>query len=175
MDFRPATAGDIEAIANLHAESWRRHYRGAYRDEFLDNGVHADRRAVWTERLSAPSADRVTLVADDGAVAGFVHVVVDDDPTWGSLIDNLHVATAAKRQGVGRELMARATAEALTKATSRRVYLWVLEQNLDAQAFYQAVGGEYAGREEITPQGGGTVIRLRYVWPDGGKLANGTR
>lgn len=171
MEFRPASAGDIEAIANLHAESWRRHYRGAYRDEFLDGEVYADRRAVWTDRLSAPSALSVTLVAVDGAVEGFVHVVVDDDPEWGSLIDNLHVSHGAKRRGIGRELMTRAATESLPKATSRRIYLWVLEQNHNAQAFYKAVGGEYAGREEHTAQGGGTIIGLRYAWPDGGKLA----
>lgn len=175
MDFRSATAGDIEAIATLHAESWRRHYRGAYRDEFLDGEVYSDRRSVWTERLSAPSAESVTLVADDGAVEGFVYVVVDDDPTWGSLIDNLHVSHSSKRRGIGRELMARAAAESLTKASSRRIYLWVLEQNHNAQAFYQAVGGEYSGREEHTAQGGGIIVGLRYAWPDGGKLAQAVR
>jgi hypothetical protein len=29
---------------NLHADSWRRHYRGAYADAFLDGDVLADRR-----------------------------------------------------------------------------------------------------------------------------------
>lgn len=38
--FRPARATDSEAIAVLHADSWRRHYRGAYSDAFLDGDVY---------------------------------------------------------------------------------------------------------------------------------------
>jgi hypothetical protein len=40
---RAASAHDLDAIATLHADSWRRHYREAYRDEFLDVDVVADR------------------------------------------------------------------------------------------------------------------------------------
>src|SRR5580658_5429744 len=30
LSYRTAHAGDAQAIAGLHADSWRRHYRGAY-------------------------------------------------------------------------------------------------------------------------------------------------
>ena len=40
------------AVATLHAESWRAHYRGAYRDEYLDGEVVQARIRVWKERLS---------------------------------------------------------------------------------------------------------------------------
>lgn len=175
MEIRPATADDIEGIAMLHAESWRRHYRGAYRDEFLDGGVYDDRRSVWTQRLAEPSVPTITLVADNGDLAGFVHVVLDEDPTWGSLIDNLHVQYATKRRGIGRALMAKAAAETLTRTSTRQLYLWVLEGNHGAQAFYEAVGGEYAGSKEVVPAGGGRITGLRYIWPDGGKLADAAR
>lgn len=167
MDIRPATAADIDGIAGLHAESWRRHYRGAFADEFLDGDVHADRRAVWADRLTAAESTvpAVTLVADDdGAVGGFVHVVLDDDPVWGSLVDNLHVAYGVKRRGLGRQLMARAAAATHARASSARLYLWVLEGNTDAQAFYAALGGRFAGRETSVPPGGGTIVGLRVVW-----------
>jgi hypothetical protein len=72
MDYREATAADAAAIAGLHADSWRRHYRGAYLDSFLDGDVIADRMAEWADRLSRPAPDRYTVVADlGGAVAGF--------------------------------------------------------------------------------------------------------
>jgi ribosomal protein S18 acetylase RimI-like enzyme len=32
MEYRQAAASDVVAIARLHADSWRRHYRGAYLD-----------------------------------------------------------------------------------------------------------------------------------------------
>ncbi len=52
LEYRLATAADADAIAELHARSWRENYRGAYRDEFLDADLVAERRGVWRERLA---------------------------------------------------------------------------------------------------------------------------
>jgi hypothetical protein len=46
MRFREATGADAMAVAMLHAESWRVHYRGAYRDEYLNGDVVEDRIRV---------------------------------------------------------------------------------------------------------------------------------
>ena len=39
LQFRFGDRRDANAIAALHADSWRRHYRGAYSDAFLDGDV----------------------------------------------------------------------------------------------------------------------------------------
>jgi ribosomal protein S18 acetylase RimI-like enzyme len=173
MELRPATAQDSTAIALLHADSWRRNYRGAYTDDFLDGDVEADRRTVWAERLTDPSVDQRTIVAEiDGGLVGFVHLICDDDPEWGTLIDNLHVIHDRKGQGIGTVLMT-AAAQALLDArpASPRIYLWVLEQNTAAQAFYEARGGERVGHGIVEPPGGGpTSIKFRYAWPDAATL-----
>jgi hypothetical protein len=36
---------------------------------------------------------------------GLAHTVLDDNPTWGALLDNLHVVYGLKRQGVGTRLL----------------------------------------------------------------------
>jgi hypothetical protein len=88
-------------IAALHADSWRRHYRGAYSDAFLDGDVIADRIATWSERLRAPDPRRQTILAENtGGLIGFAHIAFDDDPNTGALLDNLHVANGHKRRGV---------------------------------------------------------------------------
>lgn len=167
MEFRDATQHDIEAIAALHAESWRRHYRGAYSDEFLDGEVFEDRRAVWTERLTRSSPlDRTAVAEHEGVIAGFVHTILDHDPVWGALLDNLHVAPQQHRRGVGAQLMARSAAAVLSRAESAGLYLWVLDSNRAAQAFYQAQGGECVGPEVSEPPGGGRIVAFRYVWRD---------
>jgi hypothetical protein len=83
LRFRTADAGDAEQIAVLHTDSWRRHYRGAYADSFLDGDITTDRRTVWSSRLAAP-AGTVTILAElaDRPV-GFIHVVFDHDPSPG--------------------------------------------------------------------------------------------
>src|SRR5215470_14190630 len=106
-DCRPAEVRDVGAIAALHADSWRRNYRGAYLDSYLDGDVATDRLVVWRERITCPDTSFRTIVAErDGVFAGFAHVNLDDDPTWGALLDNLHVAHELKGQGVGTRLMA---------------------------------------------------------------------
>ena len=52
QQFRLAGPADAKAVANLHADSWRRYYRGAYSDGFLDDDVVADRLAVWSGRAA---------------------------------------------------------------------------------------------------------------------------
>ena len=175
MIFRQASIPDIEAIAALHTESWQRHYRGAYLDSFLDGDVLTDRLAVWHARLTAPSAAHFTIGAfQSDALVGFVHMILDEDPHWGTLLDNLHVTYRLKRHGIGRRLLTEAARELVQRCPANsRFYLWVLDQNTAAQAFYAACGGI---RVETTLCGpfpcGGRALGHRIAWPDAAVLAS---
>src|SRR5215470_8002782 len=82
LRFRAACPGDAHAIAGLHAESWQRHYRGAYSDAFLDNDATGYLRPLWTERLAIPNPQARTILAEhDGAVVGLVHTILGEDAT----------------------------------------------------------------------------------------------
>ncbi len=173
MRFRLADESDAEAVAVVHADSWRRHYRRAFSDSFLDGDVESDRLVVWTQRLASGDARLRTFVAEDEGVVGlvgFVHTVLDADPTWGALVDNLHVVSGRKRGGVGTRLLGLAGADAVERGTG--LFLWVLEQNADARAFYAARGGECVERADVPPPGGvagrltGSPVGLRYAWRD---------
>jgi GNAT superfamily N-acetyltransferase len=168
ITYRDATAADSAAVAHLHADSWRRHYRGAYADEFLDGPVWDDRVALWSERLSQPGTTTSTIVAEcGGEMVGLVHTVFDDDPTWGALLDNLHVTFAMKGTGIGTQLMSRSAATLRQHAEEQPLYLWVLAQNTAGQAFYDARGGTCVERRSRHPQPGDA---LRYAWPEPSRL-----
>jgi len=165
--YRTATAGDVDAIAQLHADSWRWAYRGIYSDAFLDNDVFAERMSEWSERFATPLPNQRTTVAElDGTLMGFVHTILDDDPTWGALLDNLHVRFAQKRTGVGTRLMAESARAVLDDAPGTGLYLWVLEENRAAQSFYDARGGACVERVVHPAPDGGSAPVLRFVWPD---------
>lgn len=154
----------MPAIGLLHADSWRRNYRGAYSDDYLDHEVFADRLAVWTERLTDPPDDTGTVVAHvEAEIVGFAHVVFDHDPEWGALLDNLHVTHDLKGLGVGTKLMAEVARAVLDRSHPTSLYLWVLEQNLAGQSFYNARGGQNVERVSRDPDPG---HRLRYWWSD---------
>ena len=55
VQYRKASASDARAVAALHADSWRRHYRGAYSDAFLDYEALELLGRTWSERLTAPT------------------------------------------------------------------------------------------------------------------------
>jgi GNAT superfamily N-acetyltransferase len=125
--------------------------------------------AVWTERLREPDPRSHTIVAQDGErLVAFVHTVFEADPVWGALVDNLHVVHGEKRRGLGSQLLAMSARAVLERDTA--LYLWVLEQNVDAQAFYTARGGACVERAPVPPPGGiasrlnGSPVGLRYAW-----------
>lgn len=176
--LRPAGPDDADTVARLHADSWRRHYRGAYTDAFLDGDVVADRRSVWAARLAAPGHS-LTVLAESGAgsgagseALGFVHVAFNKDACWGSLVDNLHVTHDRRRTGIGTALLVRAAGSVTERAAGGAMYLWVLEQNTAAQAFYRALGGVIVETAAVPPPGGvparlnGSPLGHRVVWPD---------
>ena len=178
LRWRSATIDDAERIAALHADSWRRHYRGAYADAFLDGDVVADRRAVWATRLAAPAGTGTVLAEYGDRLVGFVHVRFDDDPRWGSLVDNLHVVPDRQRTGIGTGLLGRAATAVTERAAGTGMYVWVLEQNVAAQRFYRAYGADRGQAVPVTPPGGdpsrlnGSPRKLRMIWPDAARLGH---
>lgn len=156
INYRDATAADCDAIAALHADSWRRHYRGSFSDAYLDGDIDTDRRAVWRERLHRPQPTQLVIVVEaEGRLAGFVCAFRRQHAVWGTLIDNLHVRADLKRGGVGRALMKNAGVALQSVEPDCGVYLSVLHENTDAQAFYARIGGLDAVTEmEDTPDGG---------------------
>ncbi len=166
MNFREGTVDDAEAIAALHADSWRRAYRGMYSDEFLDGDLLGERSAVWLERLERPSPSQVVILGVEGnELAGFVCGYGGDDAVWGSLIDNLHVNHRFRRRGVGAALMARVAEAFEGSHPDAGVYLWVFEANHGAREFYERLGAANAETvpSEFHAAHGGPVCR--YVWP----------
>jgi GNAT superfamily N-acetyltransferase len=182
VSFRLAEAADADSVAGLHAASWRRFYRGAYTDAFLDGDVLADRREVWSGRLTMQGPGSVTVLAEaDGELVGFIHLVLDEDDKWGSFVDNLHVTHTRHGHGIGSALITRAAQVVRERGTSPSMYLWVLEQNTAAQAFYCARGGRSAERAFVQSPAGvpnridGRPVKLRFVWPDVRELSAGSR
>ena len=172
VEYLNATDRDADSIAALHADSWRRHYRGAYLDSYLDGDVVTDRQTVWRSRLAQPKENQFTVIACHGdEVLGFAHTVVDEDPRWGSLLENLHVRSDLKRTGMGSRLLSESAQRLLRLRTEGSLYLWVLDQNTAAQAFYDARGGSRVETQLRGPfPGGGRAMGHRYHWTNPTRL-----
>lgn len=168
LSIRPGTAADAASIARLHAESWRRTYRGLFSDAFLDGPVYAERESLWTRRLTTwdPARNVVLMAEDETGLLGFASVLLDTEPSWGARLDNLHVHPERKGGGCGRELMCAAARWVLSTGQADQLHLMVFEGNVPARGFYDAMQGECVERREVTVEDGTRLFELRYLWRD---------
>jgi len=176
MRIREANENDAEAIARLHAASWRIAYRGALSDAYLDGSMEAERIEVWRERFAMPAENQYVAVAESqGQIVGFVCAYGGHDAQWGTFLDNLHVAPELKRQGVGTQLMGRLASWSARAYPGQGVYLWVLQSNAAARRFYHHMGGKDVGSDVWTPPDGSALPKTRIAWRETrALLANST-
>jgi ribosomal protein S18 acetylase RimI-like enzyme len=112
-------------------------------------------------------------LAFDGAnLVGFVCAYGAHDPERGSFVDNLHVARASKRHGIGASLMRQAGAWLACLYPDGGVYLWVLGVNDSARRFYESLAARNAGTSTVEAHGGAVLRSCRYTWPRAERLSS---
>jgi GNAT superfamily N-acetyltransferase len=174
MRFRPAAQADAHRIAELHAQNWRVHHRGFHSEEYLEHHLLEERRRVWLGRLLAPAPNQFVVLAETaGALAGFACAFGADDATWGSLLDNLHVRAEDQGKGVGTALIGEVSAWCRDCYPGSGLYLWVLEQNERARAFYRHLGAREEDRQIFAAPEGAPMHVRRYVWASPPNIARG--
>lgn len=163
-----AGAQDVEAIAQLHAASWRASYAQTLplADAGLGERLRDTHEALWRNRLARTDdpALRVWKACydeDASALAGFVCALSGTD---GILLDNLHVAPERQGCGIGRALFDTARTWAHALAPKAVMYLWVLAGNTRARGFYDHLGGTCGEAHPIELAPGLTVPAIRYAW-----------
>lgn len=165
--IREAVFEDHDAIAKLHADSWRLNYRGIFSDAWLDNEVERDRYNTWYKRFKEPAVNQYAVVAlVDEKLAGFACLFLDDDKVFGSLLDNLHVSAVFQKSGVGKRLMIECAKAITGKANNRKMYLWAYELNRNARLMYEHVGGICYETIETLTEDRMKAKACRYTWAD---------
>jgi ribosomal protein S18 acetylase RimI-like enzyme len=161
VSIRSAGVADADAIAALHAASWRSAYRGIFKDDTLGPSLDGERREHWRAKLTAMASDDTVLVADG---QGFIAVWAKGDTGFGAYIDNLHVRPDRRSAGLGRRLLGAAMQRVATRG-ERRAYLWVFDANTRAIDFYCRLGGEIV-EQDLDEVDGQPVPHSRIAWND---------
>lgn len=145
VHIRLANDNDAAGIASVHVAAWQAAYRGLMPDHVLDT-LNTDERAhQWRRWLR--HADRPTIVADvDGTLAGFCNLRPADDREM--QLTAIYVLPDAWGRGYGGRLCERAIEEARDRGCSS-IFLWVLEANSRARAFYERMGFTFTGETRI--------------------------
>ena len=166
ITLRRAGPDDWEAVAAIHAASWRSAYRGIFADSYLNDEAPEERRAFWRVALARmdPEQDAVFLAEDEaGAAVGFACLLRQAEAA-GPLVDNLHVLPERKGGGIGRRLIGAAAAWLVAKDPEAPLQLGVWKDNVAARGFYARLGGREVEEYEAATQGGGTAAQIRVRW-----------
>lgn len=164
MDLRPALPSDLPDIARLHEANWRRDYAGILPQVALGAQLSQYMHDHWAPGVLTTS--RVFVVRSDrDALLGFA-AMLDEGPHECVSLEHLHVAPAARSQGVGRALMSAVAMVAIPSALT----LEVLSANRDARKIYRAWGG-VESREFQDEVLGAAVPAVTVGWRDTYALA----
>jgi ribosomal protein S18 acetylase RimI-like enzyme len=150
---RRALPDDVAGIAEVQIASWQGAYRGIIADATLDR-LDIARHAIQWQRAMDKRAP-IWVAAAEAAVIGFVSLRENE-------ITVLYVRPDWQRRGAGRQLLKAAFA-AVAETGTTLAWLWVLEANVAARAFYEAVGGRRADSGPVRLDGQ-DLVQVRYLW-----------
>ena len=171
MNIRNSTPNDSEAIAALHAASWRLTYDSVLSRAYLEKTAPIERETVWTQRLAAPKANQCVLVAESkSGLVGFACAFASEHAEWGSYFDNLHVRTLSQGQGIGKALLVNVARWCEAQAPGQGLYLSVNQENRRAQQFYLGLGARNAKSGIWNAPDGSSVPTYWFVWHSVGPL-----
>jgi ribosomal protein S18 acetylase RimI-like enzyme len=167
VTIRHAIQADADAIAHFHVRVWRQTYRELAPAEIYAALDENRRRNTWHETLSANNPDQIVLLAElEGMLVAIGAAGAPSAEIFGDLgeIKNLYVDPDLKRQGIGRLLLSK-LASHLRERGFPGVGLGVVDGNVPAMAFYEALGGKRIG--EYTDHG--PIWRSQnivFAWPE---------
>lgn len=156
---RLAEVGDAEQIARVHTQVWRETYRDLVAAEVLAPRLDvADATARWGLRLSEtpPGTDPVWVGIDpDGEVIalGCAGAPRDAEAPAARELWAINVSASAQGTGLADLLMDRMVGQ-------EPAYLWVMEGNDRAIAFYERHGFEQDGARQIDEEYGTVDVRM---------------
>ena len=165
--LRQPTLDDADAIARVHALSWKSAYRGIVPDEFLD-AIDVD---AWAERhrhtmVEDPRVFVAYVAEEEGEIVGWALGGPNRDTSleFSSELFTIYLHPDYLRQGIGRKLIA-AVAESLADLGFESMLVWVLAENWPARRFYEALGGAYVSRGVMDMDDAALPV-VSYGWRD---------
>ncbi|MFF8971158.1 GNAT family N-acetyltransferase [Streptomyces sp. NPDC014995] len=160
------TLADCDRVSGIRVRGWRTAYRGLMPQSHLDALSVTEDAERHRGRLSQGDGGVVDLVAEQaGEVVGWAaHGPYREGAhrTRDAELYALYVDPARVGTGVGRALLAEAVRRTAARG-HRRMYLWVLEENVRARRFYERAGFHADGAREPFDVAGAAVPEVRYV------------
>lgn len=161
MEIRPMKRGEAEAVGRIYAASWKYAYRGIVPQAYLDT-LTGHRWAA----LLPDSPHHSYVLLDGGGLVGTSSLTPARDESMagrGEII-SLYLLPEQFGRGYGKALMD-FDVRTLGEAGFGEIYLWALEGNERARAFYERYGFRRDGGTKVCEIGGAPLTEVRYRYP----------
>lgn len=161
--IREATAADAGLISHIHATSWRKGYRGLISADYLDrlpDNYWVPSVQAW---LSSGQLYGLLILEDGKPVGACLYGRGRDEAyaDWGEIV-SLYLLPEATRRGLGGQLLEEAL-RLMREDGYERFYLWAIEGNAAAEAFYRKHGFRPTEEQVCYQIGGQDVVDVRYI------------
>lgn len=144
--IRAATDHDAPALAELHLDVWDEAYTGLVPQSLLDaRRARPLRQRAERWRLVMTQVPSWVAV-QGGTLVGFVTAGSGRDGSGALEVMALYVRASVYGRGVGHALLHTAIGD-------QPAYLWVLDGNARAIAFYERQGFDFDGRTKVEDEG----------------------
>lgn len=164
--MRPAVTSDAEAMTTVHLQAWRETYTEIMPDTVFEaqESAREERVRIWIEIIQgrSPFGDERAYVAEAGGrVVGWATASdgLDEDAPHPNQLDGLYVLAEMHGTGIGRALLETAV------CAEGGAYLWALDRESRAAAFYRKMGFEPDGTKRTFTTDGANVTERRLVRP----------
>lgn len=136
MEIVRVTKDNSKEVSRIYAEGWKIGYKGIIDQDYLDS-IPMDR---WANKLDNSKFQGYVLVENHEYIAASTVAPARDGEMegWGEII-SMYVLPKYFRKGYG-SVMFRFSVEKLKEMGFKKIYLWVLDNNERAKAFYSNNG-----------------------------------
>lgn len=164
MNLRRAIPDDAPRLAKVHVDSWQAAYHGIVPDAYLQGFTYSKREDAFRRALES-GAEETYLLEDNDRDVGILTIGpcrdADLDSATIGEIWGIYLSPSYWHKGNGRMLVGDAE-KILYDRGCREVVLWVLEDNMEARYFYEAMGYHQDGGTKTTELGKQLTV-IRYA------------
>lgn len=159
MEIRKLRPGDdLFAVSRVYEEGWRAAYRGLLPQDYLDS-IPAGK---WVPYLEQAGRESLLLLKGE-KIVGTASCCASRMPElagWGEIV-SLYLLPEYWGNSWGKSLLS-AAVEQLESMGYRDLFLWVLEGNQRARAFYERMRFRPSGTDVEHEIGGVPVREIQY-------------
>ena len=149
ITIRKIREEDIPDVVDIQIEGWQTAYKGIIEDSFL-NSMNKEERIELRKKDYKQGNFIVAEV--ENKIVGFCRYNSESSLVMSKEFDceirALYVRSECKKQGIGRTLFNYAKND-LRNNKKTKMIIWCLKENYPSRKFYEKMGGEIVGEQNI--------------------------